>query len=106
MGDIDHCCIEVLMQARYLKTHLNAKFCIQIGQRFIEEENLRLADNRPANGNTLSLPSGQSLRLTLQQIVKPKNVGRLANLGINVGGFRAVHLQTEGHIVIDIHMRV
>ena len=42
------------MKLGNLKPHLDTKFCIKVRQRLIKQEYLRLADDRPADGNSLA----------------------------------------------------
>ena len=46
VGDVDEGGFKALMQLGELSTGLNAQFGIEVGQRLIEEEYFRLADDR------------------------------------------------------------
>ena len=65
MGYIDDGSLQSLMQLGNLNTHLASQLCIQVGQRLVHKEYLRAADNSTAHSHTLSLTTGQSLRLTV-----------------------------------------
>ncbi len=55
MGDVDHRRLQILVQFRKLRAHLHTQRRIQIGQRFIEQEDVRIADDGAADGNALAL---------------------------------------------------
>ena len=55
------------MQARDLDPHLDAQFGIEVGERFVEQEHLRLAHDGAADGDALALAAGQLPRLALHE---------------------------------------
>ena len=57
MRHIDHRRAKIMVKLRDLKPHLDAQLGIQIRQRLVEQENLRLANNRPADRHALALPT-------------------------------------------------
>src|SRR5262249_32626514 len=63
MGDIDRSRVESAVQLLELDTHLNAELRVEIGKRFVEQENLRVADDGAAECDTLALPAGKLSRL-------------------------------------------
>ncbi len=68
MGYVDDGCAQSLMKLGDLDTHLYTKLCVQVGKRFVHKEYLRITNDRTSHGNTLSLTTGKSLRLTIQKI--------------------------------------
>ena len=106
MGDIDHRGFEVFVQLRQLDPHLHAQFGIEIGQRFVEQKDFRIAGNRPSDRYALALPARQLPGLALQQLVDlQQGCGCLHALRDLV--FRHPHIfKPEGQIVIDAHMRI
>ena len=57
-----------LMQLSDLDTHLYTQLSIQVGQRLVHQEYLRITNDSTSHSNTLSLTTGQSLRLTIKQL--------------------------------------
>ena len=106
MRHIDHGGAKILVKPGDLKTHLHPQFGIKVRQRLVKEEYFRLANDRPANGHTLALASRKRLRLAFQKIMKTKDIGGAADACVNFVPRHTIHLQAEGHVVIDIHMRV
>ncbi len=47
------------MQARDLDPHLDAQLGVEIGERFVEQEHLRLAHDGAADGDALALAAGE-----------------------------------------------
>ena len=84
MGYVNDGSAQVLMQFGDLNTHLNSQFCIQIGKRFVHQEYFRITDDGTSHGNTLSLTTGKSVRLTVKKFVKVKNLGSFTNLLVNL----------------------
>ncbi|MNL59686.1 hypothetical protein D3C87_1834330 [compost metagenome] len=67
------------MQLGDLHAHIDPEGGIEIGQRLVEEENFRLPDNGPANGNALALATGELARLAVQQMFHLQDAGGLAD---------------------------
>ena len=55
VGDINHGGAETALQGRDLRTCLHAQLGVQVAQRLIHEEDLRLAHDGPAHGDALAL---------------------------------------------------
>ena len=106
VGDVDGRGVEPIVQLLQLDAHLHAKLCVQIGERLVEQEDLRLADDGAAERHALALPAGQLARLALEIILHAEDLGGHLHA---LGDLRAVdfaHLQAESHIVVDAHMRI
>ena len=72
--------LKLLLNAFDFKPHLHTELCIQIAQRFIQKQKLRFNDQRPRQGNSLSLSAGQLLRVTFLQIRKAAKFQHLIDL--------------------------
>ena len=59
MGHIDHRRAEPLVQPRDLQPHLHAQRGVEVRQRLVEQEHLRVADDGAADGDALALPARQ-----------------------------------------------
>ena len=55
MGHVNKGGLQALVQFADLGAGLNAQFCVQVGQRFVEEEDLRLAHDGASDRHTLAL---------------------------------------------------
>ena len=67
VGDVDHRRLEVLVQLGDLDAHLHAQHGVEVGQRLVEEEHLRLAHQRPADGDALALAAGELRRPAVEE---------------------------------------
>ena len=80
VGHVDHGGVEIVMQLGDLDAHLHAQRGVEIRQRLVEEEDLGVAHNGAADGDTLALAAGELLGLALQQSVELEDAGRVADL--------------------------
>src|SRR5699024_2017167 len=103
---VDDRSAQVLMELGDLNTHLDSQFCIQVGERLVHQEYLRVADDGTSHGNTLSLTTGKSLRFTVEQFLKVKDPCSLADFLVDLIFRNLAQLQSECHVVIYCHMRI
>ena len=106
MRDIDDGCTQSLMQLGDLGSHLDTKLCIQVGERLIHQEDLRVTDNCTSHCDTLSLSAGKSLRLSVKQLLKVKDLCSISDLSVDLILRHLSQLQRECHVVINGHMRI
>ena len=66
MRHIDHRRAELGMKLRQFKAHLHAQFRVEVGQRLVEQENLGLAHERPADRDPLALAARKLGRTTVE----------------------------------------
>ena len=66
-----------LVQRLDLGAHLHPKLGVEVGQRLVEQEHPRMADDRPAQGDALALAAGKLTRLALEQFVDAEDLGGL-----------------------------
>ena len=69
VGNVDEGGSQLLVQLDDLGTHAGTQLSIQVGQRLIEQEDGRVTNHGTAQRNTLTLTTGQSLRLTVEQVL-------------------------------------
>ena len=62
VGDVDDGLAEALVQLLDLDAHLDAQLGVEVGQRLVEQEHVRLAHQRPADGDALALAAGELAR--------------------------------------------
>ena len=56
----------------------------RLDKRLVEEEDLRLAHDGPADGDALALAAGEHARLLLQPLVEVEDARRLVHLAADV----------------------
>ena len=106
MRYIDNGCAQSLMELGNLNTHLHTKLGIQVGKRLVHKEYLRAADNCTTHGNTLSLTTGKSLRLTVKKRCQVKNLGSFLNHLVDFILRNLSQFKSESHVIINRHMRI
>jgi len=70
VGDVDRRGLQALMQFLDLRAHGDPKLRVEIGQRLVEQEHLRVAHDGAAHGDALALPTGELARITAEQRTK------------------------------------
>src|SRR5579871_2252391 len=70
---IDNRRLNALVQFGDIRTSLYAQFRIQVRQRFVHQEDLRLAHNSTTECDTLALTTGKLFGLALEKLGKVEN---------------------------------
>ena len=66
--DVDGGLAEPLVQLLDLGAHLDAQLGVEVGERLVEQEEHRIAHQRPAHGDALPLAAGKLARLAVEQM--------------------------------------
>ena len=56
------------MQPLDLAAHLVAELRVEVRQRLVEQEELRVAHDGPADGDALALPAGELARIAVEEL--------------------------------------
>ena len=97
---------QLTLQRSNLGTGLDTQLGVQVGQRLIHEEDLRLTDNCTAHCHTLTLTTGKCLRLTIQVGLQVEDACCFLNALSNLSLGGACDLQCEAHVLANGHVRV
>ena len=106
MRHIDDRRFQVLMQPGDFDAHMHAEFGIKVRQRYIEQKDLRVADDGATDGDALALAAGQVLGLAVQKRPEFQNAGGFRDLRRHFFLVFAGEFQGESHVFADSHMRV
>ena len=106
VGNVDEGGVEALMQLGQLGTHLRTQLGVQVGQRLVQQEDLRATDDGAAQRNTLTLTTGQSGGLTVEQVLNFKDTGSLVDAALDLVLRGLAQLQTERHVLVHSHVRI
>ena len=106
VGDVDHGRARVAVQGRDLDTGLDPQRRVEVGERLVEQEHLRVAHDRAADGDALALAARELARLAVEQVRDPEPLGRLPDARVDVVPRLARELEPERHVVVGAHMRV
>ena len=104
MGNVDGGKAHLLLNAPQLHPHGFPKLRVQIGQRFIQEQNVRLHDQCPSHGHPLLLAAGHLIRVAILKTRKLHERQRLPHLFPNFRLGAMAHPQAIGHVLIDAHV--
>ena len=74
--DVDDGGAQILMKALQLGAHLRAQLCVEIAERLVHQENLRIADERAPQRHALLLTARQFARAPLQKMHDVERLGR------------------------------
>ena len=67
VGDVDRRLAEALVELLDLGPHVDAQLGVEIGERLVEQEQLRIAHQRPAHRDALALAAGKLAGLAPKQ---------------------------------------
>ncbi|MNQ71881.1 hypothetical protein D3C85_865680 [compost metagenome] len=106
MGDVHRGCAQPLVQRLDLGAHLHAQLGVEVRQRLVEQESLRLPHDGPAHGYALALAARELARVPLQQLAQAQRVGRLLHAAGDLVFRDALDLQAEAQVLRHGHVRV
>ena len=70
---------EPLVQLRELRAHRHAQLRVEVRERLVHQERLRLAHDRPAHRDALALAARERRRLAVEQLVEPERLRDLVD---------------------------
>ena len=101
VGDVDHGRAELLVQLLELDAQLGAELGVEVGERLVEEEDVDVAHQRPADGDALALAAGQLGGRALQERLDLQELGgALDARGDLVACGTPRDLQAEGQVAL------
>ena len=84
VGDVDECGVDAGAELDDLSAHLVTELGVEVGQRLVHQQDLRIADDGAADGDTLALAAGQGLRLPAQVLGDIQNLCSLLDLLVDL----------------------
>ncbi len=106
VGDVHRRDAELLMELGERRAHPDAELRVEVRQRFVHEEGLRLAHDRAPHGDALALPAGELRGLALQELREPEELGDLVDASADVRLRHPPHLQAVAEVLANAHVRV
>ena len=104
--DVESRRLQTLVQRREVGAHLDAQLRVEVRQRLVHQEGVRLTHDRPAHRNPLALSARKLSRLPLEQVVDPQHGRRRGDPRLDLALPETVELEPEGHVLVDGHVRV
>ena len=74
--DVDRGHIELLLQPRDLGARLHAQLRVEVRQRLVHQEGLRMADDRATHGDALALAARERPRLAVEERLEAEGAAR------------------------------
>src|SRR5260221_328640 len=106
MGDVDDRRLDTTVQLDDLGTRGDTQLRIQIRERFIHQEDIRLTHNRSTKGHPLALSTGELFGLAFEQVLQAQDFSRLLHARGDVLCGEMAQLEPESDIVKDVHVWV
>ena len=104
--DVDGRRTEITVQLGDLDPRLAAQCGVEVGERFVEEEDLRRTHDGTADSDALALAAGEFLRRALQVLGEVEDLGGLADLLFDHRRVGLCELQGKAHVLVHAHVRV
>ena len=86
--------------------HADAELRIEVRQRLVHEEGLRLADDRAPHRDTLALAAGERGRAPVEQLGEAQQLGHLLDPPTRVVLRRPADFQSVAEVLAHRHVRV
>ena len=106
VGHVDKGGVDALAQLDQLCPHLVAELGVQVGQRLVHQQDLRLPDDGAADSHALTLAAGKGLGLAIQIFRNVQNLRRLLHPLIDRSLVHFPQLQGESDVLPDGHVGV
>jgi len=106
VGDVHGRDAEPLVQLVQRRPHGDAQLGVQVRQRLVHEERLRLAHDGAAHRHALPLAAGQRGGLALEVGLQAEHLGGVADPPVDLVLGGVAQLQAERQVLLDRHVRV
>ena len=106
VGHEDRGGAESLMQPLDLAAHPRTERGVEIRERLVEEEDLRLLDHRARERDTLLLTAGELGDAPLEEVVDLQGARDAAHAHVDLAPRLLGELEREGHVAVDVHVRI
>jgi hypothetical protein len=101
VGDVDHRRVEVALQGAEFDAHLASEGGVEVGERLVEEEDLGVAHDAAADGDTLALAAGKLAGFEGELLGQLQDVGGAADLLLDLCLGQAGDAQGKGDVFKD-----
>ena len=106
VGDVDGRRLQPRLQPRHLGPHLHAQLRVEVGERLVHQEGLRVADDRPPHRHPLALAAGEVGGAAVEVLGQVERLRRLLDLAVDLPLVDPGQLQREAHVLAHGHVRV
>ena len=91
--------------ARELGAHALAQFGVEIGKRFVEEEDIGLDHERASERDAPLLPAGEFARVALLETGQIDQRERVRDFLLRIGSGHLAKLEAEDNVFVDVLVR-
>jgi hypothetical protein len=106
MGDVDGRGAEALVQLADLGAHLDAQLGVEVRERLVEQEHLRVAHDGTPHRDALALAARKLARIARKIGLKPEDGGGLGHARLDIGLGHPLHPQGKTHVRRDRLVRI
>ena len=106
VGDVDEGALDLVAQLDELGTHLVTQLGVQVGQRLVHQEDLRITHDGAADGDALTLAARKRLGLTVEVLGDAQDLGSGANLAVDLVLGDLLELKRKRHVLVHRHIGV
>ena len=106
VGDVEHGRPEPALEPGELGAHLHPQLRVEVREGLVEQEGLRLAHERAAQGHALALASGELGRTALEHGLEAETRRGVGHPARDLRGGRAAHAQAEAQVLAHALVRV
>ena len=89
-----------------LGAHLHAQLRVEVRERLVHQEGLRLSHDRAAHRDTLPLAARERARLALEELLDLEDPRRPPHALVDLLLRQLAQLEPEGEVLLDGHVRV
>ena len=101
MCNVNECCLKSVVELCDLNTHLYTELSVQVGERLVHEEDLRVTYDSTAESNSLTLTTGESLRLSVEEVLDLEDLSCFLNTAVDLVLRHLSELKSESHVVTN-----
>ena len=105
VGDVDRGDPGLLDDAPQVVAQPQPQLRVEIAQRLVEEEELRLIDKAARQRHALHLPARERHHRALRELRQPDQRQHVADLALDLGARDATVAERISHVLLDRHMR-
>ena len=104
--DVDGRDAEPLVELRERRAHADAELRVEVRERLVEQEGLRLARDRAAHRDALALAAGELCGASLEQVFEPEELRHLFDPARDLRLRRLPRLEAVADVLAHRHVRV
>ena len=97
---------QIALETADLGAHLDAELRVQVRERLVHEEGLRIAHDRAPHRDALALAARERARLALEERLEPEDVGCLVHAPVDLVLLLALEPEAESDVVVDAQVRI